>query len=166
MNFAFAQSSVSWKTSKTMFLFSKQTPVGINNAVRVETGLGDARFIKLIIPISKFSSGEAERDQEVQKILQADIQPNIVFQTKIMRASAFERIVSGDVKSIDGTLTIAKEDHPVTVELALTNNFLVGTVKTKFTTFGIQPPKVVGGIVAKVDDQLELVGRIDLQDLK
>ncbi|MAZ48575.1 MAG: hypothetical protein CME65_08425 [Halobacteriovoraceae bacterium] len=165
-NLVFAQSSVSWKTSKTMFLFSDQTPIGINNSVRVETGYGEARFIKLIIPIASFSSGEAERDQEVQKILKADIQPNIIFQTELMKQAEYERLLSGDVREITGNLNIANESHPVTVKLALTNNFLVGTVDSKFTTFGITPPKVAGGLVAKVHDKLELVGRIDLEDLK
>lgn len=163
---AYSQSSVSWKTSKTMFLINDQTPVGINNEVRVETGLGDARFIKLIIPIAKFSSGEAERDEEVQKILQANLQPNIIFQTALMKQAEFERILSGDVREIDGNLKIANETHPVTVQLNITNNFLVGTIKTSFTNFGIQPPRVAGGLVAKVKDVLELVGRIDLKDLK
>lgn len=163
---SFAQSSVSWKTSKRMFLLSTQTPVGINRAVEVQTGIKDTRYIRLLIPIDKFDSGEPERDQEVLKILKADIQPKLIFSTSLLKSAEYERLVRGDINEIDGTLSIAKIEHPVTVKITRTGNFLVGTIKTKFTTFGITPPKVAGGLVAKVNDELELVGRIDLADLK
>lgn len=162
----FAQSSVSWKTTKRMFLLSTQTPVGINRAVEVQTGLNDNRYIRLLIPIDKFDSGEPERDQEVLKLLQANIQPKLIFSTSLMRQAEYDRLVRGDINQLDATLSIAKIEHPVTVEITRTGNFLVGTIKTKFTTFGITPPKVAGGLVAKVNDELELVGRIDLADLK
>lgn len=162
----FSQSSVTWKTSKRMFLVSTQEVVGINNSVKVETGMAPSRYIKLIIPIAKFNSGEPERDQEVQKILKANISPNLIFQSRLFKPKEYQKILAGEVDSIDGELTIGKGNFPIAVQLELSGNFLTGKFKGTFSQFKIAPPKVVGGVVAKVKDKLELTGRIDLNQLK
>lgn len=164
LNFAFAaETMVTWKTTKRMFLVKNVDAIGVNKSVTVKTN--NKTSINLVIPIDQFKSGEEERDQEVLKILKADVQPNLIFQSDNLDANQWNQLITGKLKKLAGNLIIAKRPYKITIDLSLKDDVLEGVFKGSFTQFGIEPPKVAGGVVAKVADELELIGRITLADL-
>jgi hypothetical protein len=85
--------------------------------------------------------------------LQADLE----FRSQPYTAAELAKLVKGEIKTIDGTLKIGGKEFPVQFEaLGVEGSRLVGVLKTTFTRFEIDPPAVVGGVVAQVRDKLEL----------
>src|ERR1700693_3087569 len=87
------------------------------------------------------------------KVLESTIYPDIVFRsTEVRRTGALVWGVSGD-------LTLHGVTKPVSIDVTRQNDAYVGTVRIKQTEFGIQPIKIVGGVVM-VKDELEISSRV------
>lgn len=153
-------SCVAWRTRKRMFLVSSARPVGVNCDItsrRVETPQG--KQIEVRAPIHKFSSGEPDRDKEVLDILKAGVQPDLLVRTAPLTSDPFDT----ESGTLAGELSIGGKTYPIEIPYRVEKAGqvdLVGVVKTTFTAFGIDPPVVGGGMVAKVYDELELHYRL------
>lgn len=156
-----------WKTKKTMFLFRKLEPVGMDCAARasIET-LGGVKRVRVLVPIAKFDSGEPSRDKEVLKILKADAQPELEFLSRGYTAAEWDALAHTRAAAVEGTLKIGGKEFPVTAPFSFVGEgpdaAAVGSFVTSFSAFEIKPPAVGGGLVAQVQDYLELHYRIPL----
>jgi polyisoprenoid-binding protein YceI len=156
-----------WKTKKTMFLFRKLEPVGMNCAARasIET-LGGVKRVRVLVPIAKFDSGEPSRDKEVLKILKADAQPELEFLSRGYTAGEWDALAHTRAAAVEGTLKIGGKEFPVSAPFSFVGEgadaAAVGSFVTSFSAFEIKPPAVGGGLVAQVQDYLELHYRIPL----
>ncbi|MDD9950229.1 MAG: YceI family protein [Zetaproteobacteria bacterium] len=148
-----------WKTRKTMFLFKQLEPVGINcniqtKMLQTEKGLQ----LQASFPIKSFNSGEPDRDAAVFDILQGKLQEDLTY---LSRPLTVESLQGSEGKlDIQGTLTLGGKTYPLTFTTHYqkkdTQISFHGLAKTSYTALGIEPPKVLGGLVANVHDTLEL----------
>lgn len=163
------QSAVAWQSSKTMFLVSDSKPVGINNQVKVAVKVeADSRIISIEIPIKGFDSGDEARDADVFPILKGDIQPNLLFTSSPLSSSQWASLMESQLDELTGMLKIGGKDYPASFKLdkSAPKNLILGLMDSTFASFGLEAPSVAGGIVASVDEELNLWGRIYKKDLK
>ena len=163
------QSAVAWQSSKTMFLVSDSKPVGINNQVKVAVKVeADSRIISIEIPIKGFDSGDETRDADVFPILKGDIQPNLLFTSSPLSSSQWASLMESQLDELTGMLKIGGKDYPASFKLdkSAPKNLILGLMDSTFASFGLEAPSVAGGIVASVDEELNLWGRIYKKDLK
>ena len=157
---------VAWKTRKTMFLVKKVEPVGINCSVNIRIdSKGVGKQVTVEIPIAAFDSGEKMRDRKVLEILKSDVSPALVFTSRIYTPDEWSVVRSGKAIAIEGALAVGGESFPIVVPFSLSTEtplIASGVLVTTFTRFKINPPKVAGGIVASVQDYLELHYRIPM----
>lgn len=167
-----SQACVAWKTNKRMFLVSHQSAVGRScQAIlsRAPEGPNLVR-IQLEVPIRSFNSGEKERDDEVFKILSGSVQPTLRLETDPISPTELERASAGKTGSIRAKLTLGGKPYMITLPFQVLGNGnearVVGQIDTTFKAFDIEPPTVAMGIVAKVDNLLELHFSLPLRMLK
>ncbi len=161
---------VAWRTQKTMFLLSKETPVGLN--CKVQTNLkdnGGQKVLEVSIPIQGFDSKSAQRDADVFTLLKGPQQPDLLFRSEQL---SNERLLSlaKDGGTVEGQLTIGGKAYPVSfaVRVETVNNAPVffGSFQGTFSQFDIESPRVAAGLIAKVDDKLELIFQFQKSELK
>ena len=155
------QSFVAWKTRKRMFLFKEVKPVGINKDINIKKSGGD---FTIIVPKKSFDSGDQDRDDEVVIILNGKKHPTINFYFSLSQNQLIN-IKLGTVKTISGQLDANGKKVDVKFDIENLDNALKVKYIGKFSDFDIEPPKVAGGAVAKVYDELELFGVILFSDL-
>lgn len=147
---------VAWKTKKAMFFVKVKDPVGINCKIKIETIPEGAKLrVKVLVPVNGFDSGESMRDSEVVDILKGDKFPNLVFLSEPLDPKEWK---TGTPTSLAGILNVAGNDTPISLQVKKepTKNLVNGSVVSKFTTFKVEPPSVAFGVMAKIDDYLEL----------
>lgn len=155
-------SYVAWKTRKRMFLFKEVKPVGVNTNINIKKS---GPNFKLIVPKKNFDSGDQDRDAEVVVILGGKQKPNIEFDF-VLDQNTQVNIRLGSVETIKGQIDVNGAPREVTFKITGNDDSgLKVKWKGKFSDFGIEPPKVAGGAVAKVYDELELFGFIRYSDL-
>jgi polyisoprenoid-binding protein YceI len=166
VSFPDGKACAAWKTKKTMFLFKKLEPIGTNCAVTAKLeSAGAGKRAVVSIPIAAFDSGEPERDKQVRGILKAGVAPSIVFTSRIYAPAEWEAFRAGSAATIEGTLEMGGESFPVSMPIEISSGTtpeVSGELATTFTYFKITPPKVAGGLIASVQDYLELHYRIPL----
>lgn len=170
INWTEGKSSVAWMTKKKMFLFKNVEPVGFNTAITVLKDV-NKKTISIAIPIDKFDSGEPDRDKEVIKILKGDVQPELLFTSDAISEDLEKNLLQDQFSGkLNGELKIGRKSFKVIFNIKNGKDgqrmFIEGDLQTSFTAFEIDPPKVAGGLVAKVSDELTLAFRIYLNDIK
>lgn len=154
---------VAWRTTKTLALVSQHEVVGTSCQVSVSAqAAGAGKFAAIVsIPISSFNSQEADRDKEVLKILKASVQPSLTFTTEALSKAQWESILAKGQGTVRGKLAVAGRSFSLTalvkIRKAAGKIEVYGSIRTRFTALGLQPPEVgPGGAIAKVPDYLEL----------
>lgn len=155
------KSFVAWKTRKRMFLLKEVKPIGVSTNVNLKKSGYD---FSVIIPKNSFDSGDKDRDDEVVVILNGKKHPTIKFSFSLTRTEA-TNLKLGSFKNISGQLDVNGEIKDVTFSVENIDTGISVKYQGKFSDFGIEPPKVAGGAVAKVYDELELFGTILYSDL-
>ncbi len=155
------KSCVAWQARKTLLLVSSSEPVGMNCNVQVSSSLSKTgRIVRALVPIKDFDSGETERDVDVQKILKAETQPNLEIETLPIPTGAWEKILKEKSGMIKLNLKMAGQDFSfetfVTIDGQPGHRSASGTIATTFTEFMLKRPKLAGGLVSNVKDDLRL----------
>lgn len=161
---------VAWRTNKTMFLFSKETPIGMNCKVQTTLkGEGEQKQLEVVIPIKGFDSKNADRDADIFTILKGPQQPDLLFQSEALSNNRLGALVK-EGGSVQGQLTIGGKAYPISFTIKSQKlgegAVFLGTFQGTFTQFDIEPPRVVGGLVAKVDDSLDLLFQFQSSEIK
>lgn len=147
---------VAWKTKKRLMLVSNLEPVGLNCKIKIETvSEGSKVRVKVAVPVSGFDSGDSTRDEHVLEILKSSEHPNILFVSEPQDPKEWK---AGEPKELNGKLSVAGKETPITlsIEKKKDSSWAKGQLVSKFTTFGVEPPSVAGGVITKVEDYLEL----------
>lgn len=151
---------VAWKTLKTQFMFKRVEAVGVSCEISAEiVSIKNGVYVARVeVPIKSFDSGNPSRDEDVFEILKGSFQPNIVVETIEMSRKDLESVFAGNQSKVIGIIQVASKSYPVEIQLT---GALKGVIITKFSDFEIAPPSVLGGLIAKVDDSLELHFRLN-----
>jgi polyisoprenoid-binding protein YceI len=153
---------VAYKAEKVMLFVSKSEVIGRNCDISAQVlpEVGGLYHIEVIIPLHSFSSGDVERDRDVAKILKESERPEMTFRTKAMNAADWKKLFAKPAFEIEGELTIGAKAYPVKLQSHYISKDesaeIEGLAKVRFEDFGISPPKVVAGIVAKAKPEFEL----------
>lgn len=161
------KSGVAWGVEKREFLVMSKKVYGYNYDITTKVNRdGDSAQIVVDIPVDTFSSGEAERDGEVAKMLKGDVRKAMTFTSTPLSAAELQDLMGKKAKSIAGQLAIGDKEYPMTFNITYgTDEFLYGNVKTAMSKLGVQPPALVGGVVMKVGDDLQLLVKLKLSEL-
>lgn len=155
---------VAYKTKKRLFLISSVDVVGKNCDISSEVipEPGDLFHVEVSVPILSFESGEVERDRDVAKILKVEDQKNLDFHSESLTLKEWKQKIESRKFDLKGTLKIAGKDFPVTAKIEVTENndnklVVQGLISSKFKDFNLKPPRLWGGIGARVSKDLNLL---------
>ena len=166
------ESCVAYRTEKTFFFVRTVTVVGKNCDMSAEVipEPGDKFHIEMTVPISGFESGEIERDRDVAKLLKADISKSLNYVSESISLGVWKEKIAEGHFSLEGQLFIGKKPYPITIEIDRKKaedgeEVFLGVSKSKFKSFGIDPPALFAGIGAKVSSKLELLFKLQAREV-
>jgi polyisoprenoid-binding protein YceI len=158
-------SEVYYTTNVRIALVATSTVKGINRDIR-----GSVKWIaaenrpvvqtKLTIGTANFDSGNSARDKEVSNMLNANEYPEITFELQSLLGLEDKPLTEIDGQYVaTGILTvrgIPNEMHvPVNVQYTDAILTIEGSTTSKYSDFGIDPPRVAG-FVGRAPDELRL----------
>lgn len=153
---------VQYHVRKKMFLIKKELVWGMNCeiAAEVQTDANQVS-VKVTIPVEKFNTGNDNRDEDVKSILKYAEHPRMTFVSqKISLESLKTALEQGQEVAVPGMLKIGGRDFPVTFKMSLKKEgpdlVFSGRTEAAMSQFEIPPPRMAGGLIASVEDWLEL----------
>ena len=153
---------VAYRAEKTVLFVSTSSVIGKNCDISAQVlpEVGGLYHIEVIVPIKSFQSGDEGRDADVAKDLKIDVKPELTFKSKAMSVEEWRALFAKGTFDLPGELSVGDKSYPIKVSseyLQVDDQPEVdGIAKVKFEDFGISPPKVIAGIVAKTKPDLEL----------
>ncbi len=157
---------VAYRVYEVKFLVSKSEVVGKNCSVAAQVlpEVGGSYHIEITVPIDGFQSGNSERDKAVEKILKIDKRPSLLFVSTSRTPGEWRELFAKGQFDLTGTIQVGDQIKPLSIPVTYSNTEghaeVSGEAKLKFEDFDLKPPKVVGGLIAKVKPELELVFRL------
>ena len=114
---------------------------------------GSVQRAEATIPVAALDCRNGTMNEHMRRALKAEANPGIRFRMASQQVSGSD--AQGTVK-MQGTLTIAGSDQPVTVDGTLARDAsgtlrVRGTKQLKMSDFGVQPPRLMMGTL-KVND--------------
>lgn len=168
--FAQNEHCVGYQTQKTLFFIRTVNVFGKNCDIssQIIPEPGSRSYVEVSIPVLSFESGEIERDRDVAKLLRVDDSKEIIFKSESLKNSEWKKIRSDNGFIVSGLLFIGKKPYPIEAKLSLkkreNGNFQIkGVVNTSFKNFNIKPPRLWGGIGARVGDKLSLLFQLNAE---
>lgn len=158
---------VAYRAQKTMFYVATTPVVGKNCDISAQVlpEVGGLYRIEVNIPIRSFSSGDTSRDEDVAKVLQVDIRPELLFRTKPMTVEQWRNLFKQGRFDLDGELTVGEKNYPIKLKAEYLEKGetveVKGLSQLQFKDLELKPPKVVGGIVAQAKQDLELLFQLE-----
>ncbi|WP_108975596.1 hypothetical protein [Leptospira ryugenii] len=164
------ESCVAYRTSKRLFLVQEQTVVGLNCKIQTKIEKSTEGFsFEGTFPISGFDSKEPSRDEHVRELLEEKDQSSLVFVSDPISQIDWNK-KKGTSFELSGKLRKGNKDFKLNFrikrEIFQGKAVWTGSVKTKFTNLGMEPPSVALGAVAKVRDDLELLFHFQESQIK
>ena len=114
------------------------------------------KTVSIVIPVTALKSGHGKMDENMQKALKSDKNPEIRYNLTSIEA------LPGDTKDAfilraSGTLTLAGVEKALTMDIAATRLAdgtikATGTVPVKMTAFAVKPPTAMLGTIKCGDD--------------
>lgn len=124
---------------------------------------GAIKGFSFVVPVKGLRSGKAGLDQNMQKALKAEQNPDIVF--RLSRLAAEPQAGGGFALKAEGTLSVAGREKAVVLDAraqAERGKFMIeGEQKLLMTDFGIKPPVMMLGAI-KTRDEVTIGYRIFL----
>ena len=153
---------LAYKAKETILLFVDSDVIGktCKISARLESEGGNTRYV-VSFPIRSLYSGIDMRDEDVNKILSVESHPYIRFVSNFVTGEqVVEALIQGKT-TISGILEVGGRPYKVIFPLKLTENsggwLVTGKLVTSLSKFGLELPVVLGGVVGKVLDHLELL---------
>ncbi len=157
---------VAYKASKRMFLVRSVQVIGQNCEVssQILPELGGKYLVEVLIPVSRFESGEAERDRDVVKLLGRAGRSEVIFRSESMDQETWKKRMSQGVFEVRGKLQIGEQSYDVKAQAQVHEGpngpEVEGMVKARFEDFELKPPAMGLGLMAQVGRDLELHFRL------
>ena len=153
---------LAYRVEETLILFVPSVVVGktCEVAARVERKGEQVRF-EVSFPIRSLDSGNGLRDGNVADSLSVDTHPDIRFVSGFLTLEQVGAVLKQGNTQLPGVLEVAGEPRDVQFPIELSQQagtwVVTGTLATSFTALKQEIPTVVGGLVADVEDELELM---------
>lgn len=160
---------VAYRAERVLFFLSSAPVIGRNCEVSAQVlpEIGGLYHIEVNVPVQGFSSGDKERDHDVMRVLKAEERPELTFRTKAMTAEKWKELFRRQDFEIEGELTVGTKSYPLKMKSHYAEKTgaaeIDGSALVHFEDFGLKPPKVMAGVVAKAKSQLELHFRLQSQ---
>ena len=112
--------------------------------------------VRVTIPVKALKSGHGKMDENLQKALKADKNPDIVYKLTSVEAIEGETKDAFTLRAA-GTLSVAGVENAVTMDIAATRLAdgtvkATGTVPLKMTAFAVKPPTAMLGTIRCGDE--------------
>lgn len=153
---------VAYKVQKTMFLVSSDAVVGKNCDISAQIlpEVGGLYHIEVNVPVRSFKSGNEDRDQDVLRLLKAEQRPEMTFKSKALAGDKWRELFAKKDFPLEGELFIGDKSYPLVLQVHYEDKVdsaeVDGTAHVRFEDFGIKPPKVGAGMVAKAKPDFHL----------
>jgi hypothetical protein len=155
---------VAWEAKKTLFLLKDSIVLGYN--YHAIFSIDKNKSIEVSIPIKKFNSSDLLRDREIIKILDGKKHKEIFFKSNPLSKSDIVKIKNKKLKIISGDFKISSREYKVKFKLSYDDSdFVYGYWEGKLSSFDIDPPEVLGGVVASVKDDLKLHVKVNIKTM-
>ena len=158
---------LAYKAKETILLFVDSDVIGktCEISARLESEGGNTRYV-VSFPIRSLYSGIDMRDEDVNKILSVESHPYIRFVSDFVTGEQVVEALIQGTTTISGILEVGGRPYKVIFPLKLTENsgvwLVTGKLVTSLSKFGLELPAVLGGVVGKVLDHLELLVHLRL----
>jgi polyisoprenoid-binding protein YceI len=156
---------VAYWTSKRVMLVRTVGVIGKNCdvAARLHWRDDDAATVEVVVRADRFDSGNARRDRDVARILDAARNPEIRFGAGPIRAGEVRRLEAGNRVAVPGYLEVAGRRHAVEFAVRLQGDVVSGEARTTFAALGLEVDRVgPGGMVADPAEDLALLLHLHL----
>ncbi|GAA4852109.1 hypothetical protein GCM10023331_40780 [Algivirga pacifica] len=102
--------------------------------------------MRVVVPVKTLKSGKGGLDSNMYDALKEPKNPEIIFE--VTESTPLD----GSSVEVSGNLTIAGVTKPVKLTAQKSGSTYKGSMKTKMTNFGIDPPKALMGTVKSGDE--------------
>ena len=164
-----ASQCVAYRTEKTMFFLFDVGVTGWNCSVDTQVFKDSNRelwWLEISIPVEGFDSGSGLRDEHVAEILGGRERKALILRSSPVPSKWYQAILEGEARTMAGELIFHDHSQQVRVLVWREKDNAIMRIHTRLTaTFsglGLHVPSVgPGGMIADLEDQLELLGRFD-----
>ncbi len=154
---------VAYVAGNTLALVKKIKVVGktCEISAQIVPDVGGVYYVEVDIDSRTFTSGESERDRDVKKILKAEKYPKMIFHTVKLDLKKWKKLFKKKAFDIKGHVHLAAKMYDVSAKVVVNKDddkqyTMSGVILSSFKNFGLEPPKIAGGLMAKVTESLEL----------
>ncbi|MBV2168156.1 MAG: YceI family protein [Bdellovibrio sp.] len=154
---------------KTMGFISDSEVVGksCSGTFWIKKISGGKFVVSAVIPVGSFDSGIHKRDVDIERLFTSSSSKGLLrFDSKELDATFLEQLKSGSAE-LPGVLTLKDVSRNVRFEVQLDseNKRILATLETKLTDFDLEPPRVLGGFIAKVHPDFKIRVNVDAKVL-
>ena len=152
---------LAYQTEETILLLIDTVVIGktCEISAQVESVGGKTRFL-VSFPARSLDSGIEMRDKDVTEMLSVESNPDIRFVSDLLTVEELNTALKKGKAKLGGTLDVAGNSYSVLFPLMISEYsgtwLVTGKLITSLTKLGLKLPSVLGGVVAKTRDYLEL----------
>ena len=161
---------LAYKTEETILLFIDSDVLGKTCEItaRLESEGEHTRYV-ISFPIRSLDSGVDMRDEDVIEILSVESHPIIRFVSDFVTGEQVVEALIQGTTMLSGVLEVGGKPYKVLFPLKLSDHsgvwLVTGKLVTSLSKFGLELPAVLGGVVGKVLDHLELLVHLRLDQV-
>ena len=159
---------VAYRTIKGMWFGSEVEVVGRSCEVSAKlVATEDAgSHVVVSVPIESLRSGNILRNGSVADLLGVKVQPDLRFTSDPIDVAALRDDIARGSFVLPGTLHLGEKPYPVDFPLTIVEHdgrrIVEGRLETTFAAFDVEVPTVLGGLIAKPHEELELIVHLDV----
>lgn len=155
---------VAYRAEKVMFFFLSRSEVvgrSCDVSAQVLPEVGGLYHVEVNVPVRSLTSGDSERDTDVVKALKGDERQDLTFRTPAKTAEQWRTLFASGEFDIVGDLSLGNSSFPVKlrsryIRKGSDHDEVDGVANVTFKDFGMDPPRVAGGLVARAKPDLQL----------
>lgn len=123
--------------------------------------------ISAVVPVASFESGSRKRDSDIEKLLTSPSSKGLLqFESQELDGNFLVQLKAGRAQ-LSGMLTLkdASRDVRFDVQLQTEKKQIQATAKASLPDYNLEPPRVLGGFIAKVHPDFTMRVYLDAEIL-
>lgn len=123
--------------------------------------------ISAVVPVASFESGSRKRDSDIEKLLTSPSSKGLLqFESQELDSHFLEQLKAGKTQ-LPGTLTLKDTSRDVRfdVQLQTDKKRIQATTNASLRDYNLEPPRVLGGFIAKVHPDFTMRVYLDAEIL-